>query len=115
MLPNALLQHAIEDIIDLSIDIGALQRRRDRMVSALRGMGYETTRPEGTFYVMAKTPIADDWSFVELLAEHNVVCLPGSVVEMPGYVRISLTANDAIIEAGLPGFAAAMEVARAHA
>jgi aspartate aminotransferase len=36
-----------------------------------------------------------------------VYCLPGSVLEMPGYFRISLTANDDMIERSLPGFAAA--------
>ena len=33
--------------------------------------------------------------------------LPGTVVELPGYVRISLTANDEMIERALPGFQAA--------
>ena len=109
--PNALLQHAIEDIERLSIDIAALQRRRDRMVGALEGMGYEPTTPEGTFYIMAKAPIDDDVAFAELLAEENVAVLPGTVVEVPGWFRISLTANDAMVEASLPGF----ERARARA
>ena len=33
--------------------------------------------------------------------------------EMPGYVRISLTANNATIERSLPGFAAALTTAAA--
>ena len=33
--PNALLQHAMADLEALSVDIDALQRRRDRMVAAL--------------------------------------------------------------------------------
>ena len=36
------------------------ERRRDRLVPALREMGYEATMPEGTFYTMARSPIADD-------------------------------------------------------
>src|SRR5262245_13163292 len=61
--PNALLQHAIEDLTALSIDVGALERRRDRLVPALRELGYATTFPEGTFYVMARSPIEDDEAF----------------------------------------------------
>ena len=102
--PNALLQHAIDDIERLSIDIAALERRRDRMVGALEGMGYEPTTPEGTFYIMAKAPIDDDVAFAELLMAENVAVLPGTVVEVPGWFRISLTANDAMVEASLPGF-----------
>jgi aspartate aminotransferase len=104
LFPNALLQHAIEDLEKLSIDVGAIERRRDRMVGALRGMGYETTVPEGTFYIMAQSPIDDDVAFGELLAEENVLVLPGTVVEVPGWFRISLTASDEMVEQGLAGF-----------
>jgi aspartate aminotransferase len=109
--PNALLQHAIEDLEKLSIDIPALERRRNRMIGALDGMGYERTLPEGTFYFMARSPIADDTRFVRLLAEERVVVLPGDVLEVPRWFRISLTASDAMVEASLAGF----ERARARA
>jgi aspartate aminotransferase len=104
LFPNALLQHAIEDLEKLSIDVAAIERRRDRMVGALRAIGYETTVPEGTFYIMARSPIDDDVAFGELLAEENVLVLPGTVVEVPGWFRISLTASDEMVEGGLAGF-----------
>jgi aspartate aminotransferase len=107
--PNALLQHAIEDLERLSIDVPTLQRRRDRLVPALRELGYETTFPEGTFYIMAKSPIDDDVAFAELLAEEGVLVLPGAIVELPGWFRISLTATDEMVERGLAGFAKARE------
>ena len=105
--PNALLQHAIEDLEQIIIDLPAMQRRRDRLVPALREIGYEATMPEGTFYVMARAPIADDVAFCDLLARHRVLVLPGAVVEVPGWFRISLTATDEMVERGIPGFAAA--------
>jgi aspartate aminotransferase len=105
--PNALLQHALPDIEGLSIDIAHLQRKRDRLTAGLREIGYQVNLPEGTFYLLARSPIADDQAFTELLAEQNVFVLPGAVVELPGYVRISLTANDNMIERALPGFQAA--------
>jgi aspartate aminotransferase len=60
--------------------------------------------PEGTFYVMARSPIDDDVAFGEILAEENVLVLPGTVVEVPGWFRISLTACDEMVEKGLAGF-----------
>jgi aspartate aminotransferase len=102
--PNALLQHAIEDLEGLSIDVAALERRRDRLVGALRGMGYDTTLPEGTFYVLARSPIDDDVAFAELLAEEHILTLPGSIVEVPGWFRISLTASDEMVESSLARF-----------
>jgi aspartate aminotransferase len=107
--PNADLQHAIEDIERLSIDIAALERRRDRMAAILDQLGYEHTLPEGTFYIMAKSPIADDQAFAEILGEEGVVVLPGAVVEVPGWFRISLTASDAMVEGSIGGFRRARE------
>ncbi len=105
--PNALLQHALADLEQLTIDIGALERRRDRLVPALREMGYDASMPEGTFYTMARSPIDDDVAFGEVLARHRVLILPGTIVETPGWFRISLTASDDMVEAGIPRFEAA--------
>lgn len=109
--PNALLQHALSDLEKLSVDVGRLQQRRDRLVSALRAAGYEVGVPEGTFYLLPRAPMADDWAFVERLAAQHVYCLPGTVVEMPGYFRISFTASDDMVERALPIFAAARAAA----
>ena len=105
--PNALLQHAIGDLEGLSIDIAALQARRDRMVPALEEAGYEVTRPEGTFYLMVRSPDPDDLAFTDRLAELGALVLPGSIVECPGWFRISLTASDEMVDRGLEAFLAA--------
>ena len=111
--PNALLQHALPDLQPLIIDLAAMERRRDRLVGALREIGYEATMPEGTFYIMARSPMTDDVAFTDILARHRVLVLPGTVVEVPGWFRISLTATDEMVERGIPGFAAAWSEASA--
>jgi aspartate aminotransferase len=110
--PNALLQHALGDIDKLSIDIHHLEEKRDRMVHALKGMGYELHSPEGTFYLLPRAPIPDDLAFIDILHRLKIYCLPGTIVEMPGYFRISLTASDAMIERAMPGFEAALQETR---
>jgi aspartate aminotransferase len=104
--PNALLQHALPDLERLSIDVAAIERKRDRMVTALTAMGYDVGLPEGTFYLLPKAPDADDLAFTERLAQRDVFVLPGTAVELPGYFRISLTATTDMIEQALPIFAA---------
>jgi aspartate aminotransferase len=111
--PNALLQHALGDIEPLSIDVAAMQARRDRLVPALNQLGFEASMPEGTFYTMARSPIPDDVAFAEILARHRVLVLPGTIVEVPGWFRVSLTASAEMVEMGIPRFAAALEEARA--
>jgi aspartate aminotransferase len=114
MFPNATLQHALPDLDRLSIDLDLLRRKRDRMVSILNDAGYEVHVPEGTFYLLPRSPWKDDAAFVALLGEHNILCLPGSVLEFPGFFRISLTATEDMIERSREGFAAAFAHAKAH-
>jgi aspartate aminotransferase len=112
---NADLQYALPRIEQLSIDLDALQRRRDRLIPALQAMGYQATPPEGTFYAMVKSPLEDDLEFTRMLRQHGVLVLPGSVVEVPGWFRISLTANDEMVDRGIPGFERALAEVGARA
>lgn len=102
--PVASLQHALAGIEGLSIDIGHLQDKRDRMAEGLGRAGYEVNHPEGTFYLMVRSPWPDDMAFCMALADREVFVLPGSTFEMPGWFRISLTANDEMITRSLPVF-----------
>ncbi len=110
--PNGLLQHALPELEKFSIDVGQLQRRRDRLIEALGGMGYRVRRPEGTFYLYIPTPIPDDEAFTESLARRDVFVLPGVLFETPGFFRMSLTANEDMIERSLPAFEEAMRQSR---
>lgn len=112
LYPNAVLQYAIEELENLSIDLEELWRKRDRMLAILREIGYEVPPAEGTFYLIPRSPIADDMAFCEKLTRHNVYVLPGSLCDLPGYFRISLTATMDMIEASEPGFRAAFAAAR---
>src|SRR5881296_4290265 len=108
MLPDAIMQYALPEIDAMSIDLDHLQRKRDRMVDALREMGYDVHPPQATFYLLPKAPIDDDMRFARTLATQKVLVLPGVAVDMPGYFRISLTATDVMIDRALPVFAEAI-------
>ena len=110
--PDAVMQYALPDIDRLLIDVTAIERRRDHMVSALREQGYDLQVPEGTFYLLPRAPVTDDRAFCALLASQGVLVLPGHIVELPGYFRISLTATDEMVQRSLPVFARAIQRAR---
>jgi aspartate aminotransferase len=109
--PVAPLQHSIGDLDRIGSDVGRLQRRRDLLVGALHEQGYHVVEPEGTFYIIARSPIEDDQAFFDILAGHDVYVLPGSVFEMPGWFRLSVTASDEMCERAVPTFAKAMQEA----
>jgi len=105
--PNAVMQNALPDLEALSIDQAALARRRDLLAATLADAGYEVLPPEGTFYLWSKWPKGDPERIWNRLADRDVFVLPGSVMDAPDYLRISLTASDQMIERALPAFAQA--------
>jgi aspartate aminotransferase len=115
MGPDALMVYALPEIEEMLIDLPHLQRKRDRVVDALRELGYEVHIPEGTFYLLPKSPIPDDVAFAHQLLAHKVAVLPGQACDMPGYFRLCLTATDEMIDRALPAFARVMEEAAAAA
>jgi aspartate aminotransferase len=102
--PDAVMQHAVTALETVSIDIGALAERRDRLLGALGGWGYRMTRPEGTFYLWGAAPGGDAVRFAETLAAEGVLVMPGTLFDRPGDFRISLTASAEMIERALPAF-----------
>jgi aspartate aminotransferase len=106
--PSALMQHALSDLEQITLDLEHLQRKRDWMVKSLQEMGYRLQTPDGTFFLLVQSPWQDDCAFAELLASHDIFVLPGTPQEIPGYFRISLTASEDMIARALPKFQAAM-------
>ena len=48
------------------------------MVKALRDMGYKLGTPDGTFFLLVRSPWQDECTFAEFMASHNVFILPGT-------------------------------------
>lgn len=107
--PDAPLQYAVSDLETLGIDIGELQRKRDRLHGALTQWGYHMTRPEGTFYLWGRAPGGASLAFTRRLAEQGVFVMPGTLFEEPADFRISLTGTASMIDASLPAFEAAAD------
>jgi aspartate aminotransferase len=104
--PNALMQYAIPDLETLSIDMGAIDRRRDRLTETLTASGYQTLHPEGAFYLWSRWPEGDPERMWDELAARDVFVMPGKLMNAPDYLRISLTASDEMVERALPAFEA---------
>lgn len=105
--PDATMQYAIPELETLSMDLGALTARKDRLLNALRQWGYEIVEPQGTFYLWGRAPGGDSVAFAEKLAERDVFVMPGTLFDCPEDFRICLTATSEMIEMALPAFAEA--------
>jgi aspartate aminotransferase len=101
----ALMQHAVEALQDVVVDLGTYRRRRDRIYDGLVKAGYEVVKPQGAFYFFPKAPGGDDVAFCKALAQRRVLVVPGTGFGTPGYFRVSYAVPDDIIDAALPIFA----------
>ncbi len=111
----AIWQQVEKVALEAKIDAGIYQDKRDLLCGALERMGYDVRRPEGTFYVFLKTPLADDIAFVRMLVKQGVLGVPGTGFGRPGYMRLSLTVPRAMIERSFEGFQRALQEARSVA
>ena len=104
----AIWQWVIAEVADLQIDPRPYQEKRDLLWEGLTRFGYEVTKPQGTFYMFPKAPIADDLAFVRGLMDEGILAVPGSGFGRAGYFRLSLTIPLQTIQRALPGFERAL-------
>jgi len=104
----AIWQWVIAEVSDLKIDPRPYQEKRELLWEGLTRIGYEVTRPQGTFYMFPQAPIPDDLAFVRGLMDQGILAVPGSGFGRAGYFRLSLTIPRQTIERALPGFERAL-------
>lgn len=108
----AIWQLVVAQTPEATVDVGLYQQKRDLLCDTLTAMGYDAPRPQGSFYVFPKTPIADDVAFIRLLQAEGILAVPGSGFGRSGYMRLSLTIAREALERSLPGFERALRQAR---
>jgi aspartate aminotransferase len=104
----AIWQRVVAQAPDAAVDIAPYQEKRDLLCAALQAMGYDAPRPQGSFYVFARTPIEDDVAFIGMLQREGILAVPGTGFGRGGYMRLSLTISKIEIERSLAGFRRAM-------
>jgi LL-diaminopimelate aminotransferase len=92
-----------QDVIEDHNEI--YQRRRDRIIEALRGLGLGVEAPKASLYVWARLPEGE--TSIEfagrLLDDTGVVVTPGIGygAHGEGYIRLSVTTPDDRVDEGL--------------
>jgi aspartate aminotransferase len=100
----AIWQWVLLESLDAIVDAKPYEHKRNVLCNGLEAIGYKVRRPEGSFYVFLKTPIADDIAFTQMLANEGVLAVPGTGFGRSGYIRLSLTIPLEHIERSIDGF-----------
>ena len=94
----------VAEVPEVTVDVGQYQEKRDVLCGALTAMGYDAPRPQGSYYVFPKTPIADDVAFIGLPQSEGILAVPGSGFGRGGHMRLSLTIPLADLKRSLASF-----------
>ena len=95
-------------LADETVDLEIYDRRRKLMAKVLSDAGIEFEMPRGAFYFFVKSPVPDDGAFVDALLKEKILVVPGRGFGFAGYVRLSCSVDEAIIERSAEGFKRAM-------
>lgn len=100
----ALMQRAIVAVNGKTVDPDIYRLKRDLLANSLKEIGYDFLLPHGTFYLFIKAPGGNDMKFVQILQDENILSVPGTGFNMPGYFRLSYCIEDRVIQKSIPGF-----------
>ena len=108
--PPTLIQLTIARCADELPDLAAYDENRQLLYRELTEMGYQCAKPDGAFYLFVKAPGGDDVAFCEKAKrEHNLLVVPGTGFECPGFVRLSYCVSNDMIRRSLPAFRALIQ------
>jgi aspartate aminotransferase len=105
----ALMQRLVEKCAAVKMDMSRYEARRNMVFEGMRAAGFEFSEPDGAFYLFVKSPVADDKAFVDFLKQYNILAVPGSGFEYPGWFRMSYAVPEATIRNAMPEFKKALE------
>lgn len=97
-------QRLAAELTEETVDLDVYDRRRKLMTRVLRDAGIEFEEPKGAFYFFVKSPVEDDFKFVDALAEENILAVPGTGFGFPGYIRICCAVDEKVIARSADGF-----------
>ena len=100
-----LAQMVIERCVSEMPDLQAYDDNRTLLYESLTAMGYRCAKPDGAFYLFVEVPGGDDFGFCEKAKnEHNLLVVPGTGFDCPGFMRLSYCVSNAMIKRSLPAF-----------
>ncbi len=107
----ALMQRAIVQLQDVSVDNSVYTRRLETFCKVLDEAGISYVRPKGAFYLFPQVP-GDDVEFCRILQEEKILAVPGRGFGMPGYIRLAFCVDEQVIANSVEGFKRAMARAK---
>ena len=88
----------VERCLKCRSDLDYYKRNAKDLYDIVKGAGLECIYPQGAFYMWIRSPIPDEYVFVEAAKEERILITPGSAFKGPGWVRASFCGSNSMIK-----------------
>ncbi len=78
-----LQQKVVKKCLNEKTDISYYNRNRETLYNGLKELGFECIKPEGAFYLVVKSPVADEKEFCAAAKKYNILIVPLLSFGMP--------------------------------
>ncbi len=100
--PTAMMQLAVAETMGLTADLSVYETNMNILYDAFTGLGYETVRPDGTFYLFVRAKEPDAVAFCRKAAAYNLYFVPGDSFGGAGMFRVAFCRDTATVERTVP-------------
>ena len=102
--PSSLIQMAMAEAVDDTADLSVYETNMNLLYDMFKELGFEVSRPGGTFYIMPKALEDDAVAFCRKALKYDLVLVPCEGFHAPGYFRVAYCVDTEKVERSLPVF-----------
>lgn len=100
--PAATAQLGVAEVIDEVSDISVYETNRNLLYEAFTRLGFETVKPDGTFYILVKALEEDAIAFCKKAKEYDLIFVPADNFGAPGYFRVAYCIDTDKVKRAIP-------------
>lgn len=99
--PPSIIQLAVSEVLGLTSDLSVYETNMNILYDELVSLGFEVTRPGGTFYIMPKALEDDSVAFCNKAKDYDLILVPADNFGAPGFFRMAYCIDTEKVERSL--------------
>ncbi len=99
--PPSIIQLAVSEVLGETADLSVYETNMNILYDELVSLGFEVTRPGGTFYIMPRALGSDSLEFCNKAKEYDLILVPADSFGAPGFFRMAYCIDTEKVERSL--------------
>lgn len=87
--PSSGVQWAVAEVLEETSDLSVYETNMNLLYDTLVDLGFQVTRPDGTFYIFPKALEADAVAFCQKAKKYDLILVPSDDFGVQGYFRMA--------------------------